>query len=99
MMTRFIESDEGLRRTGIRSLGLVESDEATAALVEIYGNSQDPLTRKAIIEALFLSDDTSELIRIARTESDPELRKEAFRRLSLMDDDEALDFMMEILEN
>ncbi len=93
------ESDEELRREGIRGLGLVDSDEASAALVEIYGSSQDPQTREAIIEALFLSDDTSELITIARTESDPDLRKEAFHRLSQMDGDEALDFMTEILEN
>lgn len=93
------ERDEGLRREGIRGLGLVDSDRASAALVEIYDSAQDPETREAIIEALFLSDDTSELIRIARTESDPGLRREALHRLSLMDDEEALDLMMEILEN
>ncbi len=93
------ERDGKLRRAGIRSLGLVGSEEATAALAEIYDGSSDTETREAIIEALFLSDDAGELIRIARAESDPELRKKAFHRLSLMDDDEALDFMMEVLEN
>ena len=93
------ESDETLRRAGIRSLGLVDSDQASMALVEIYDGTRDPETRSAIIEALFLSDDVQELIRIARAESDPELRKEALHRLSLMDDEEALDLMMEILEN
>ncbi len=93
------ESDEELRRTGIRNLGLVGSSKASAALVELYGRSQDGETREAIIEALFLSDNAGELIRIARTESDPELRRAAFRRLSLMDDDAALDFMVETLEN
>ncbi len=93
------ESDEELRRAGIRSLGLVDSDEASSALVEIYGQSKDAVTREAIIEAFFLSDDASELIQVARTETDPGLRKTAFERLSLMDDEAALDFMMEILEN
>ncbi len=93
------ESDAELRRAAIRNLGLVGSEEASAALAELYDHSQDQETREAIIEALFLSDNTGELIRIARTESDPELRRAAFRRLSLMDADEALDFMTEILEN
>ena len=93
------ESDEELRRDGIRSLGLVDSDEASAALVDIYDSSGDSATREAILEALFLSDDAAELIRIARAEKDPELREHAFHRLSLMDDEAALDFMMEILEN
>ena len=92
------ESDEGLRRAAIRSLGLVDSDQASAVLVEIYGQSQSTETREAIIQALFLSDDVQELIRIARDETDPELRKTAVRRLSLMDSEEALDFMMQILE-
>lgn len=92
------ETDSGLRRAAIRSLGLVDSRAATAVLGEIYGESADKETREAILEALFLSDDSTELIRIARTETDPQLRKEAFQKLSLMDDDAAIDFMMEILD-
>ena len=87
-----------LPHSAIRSLGLIDSDPATAALLEIYGQSSDTETREAIIKALFLSDDAAELIQIARTESDPQLRKSAFHRLSLMDDEAAVDFMMEILE-
>ena len=92
------ESNESLRRSAIRSLGLIDSDAATTALLEIYNDSQDNETRGEIINALFLSDDAGELIQIARTESVPELRKEAFDRLALMDSEEAVDFMMEILE-
>ena len=93
------ETDEGLRRAAIRSLGLVDSSAATAALVEIYGEVQDTETREAIIEAMFLSDDATRLIEIARTETDPRLRKSAFQRLSLMDDEKAIEFMMEILDD
>ncbi len=50
------ESDEELRRTGIRSLGLVDSDEASAALVEIYGQSSD-----GEFERLSLMDDEAAL--------------------------------------
>lgn len=64
----------------------------------MYDKVSDTPSRRSIIEALFLSDRVDELIRIAKEESDPELRKEAVRRLALMDSEEALDFLMEILD-
>ncbi len=92
------ESNEEMRRKAIHSLGLVDSAAASTALGEIYTSTSDVETRKAIIRAHFLSDNVEQLIEIARTESNLELRKVAIQQLSLIDDDQALDFMMELLE-
>ncbi|MEM7583135.1 MAG: HEAT repeat domain-containing protein [Acidobacteriota bacterium] len=92
------DPDQEMRRKAIRSLGLVDSKAANQALGDIYRSTSDGDTRKAIIQAFFLSDDVEQLIEIARTETSVDLRKHAIQQLSLMDDDRALDFMIEILE-
>ena len=46
-----------------------------------------------------MSGHATHLIEIARTETDPELKKAAIRQLGMVDSEEALEFMMEILED
>ncbi len=92
------ESNADLRRQAIESLGFVGSEKAADALDSLYRDHTDFETRQAVIEALFMTDDTEKLLRIARNETDARLRREAVERLSMMDSEEAIAFMMELLE-
>lgn len=92
------EADPELKGLAIKNLGLTGSAEARDFLVGVYRRESDPDLKKDVQKALFLSQATSELITIARGETDPELRKSAIRNIGLIGSDEAVEFMMEILE-
>ncbi|CAN5689082.1 hypothetical protein BH18ACI5_BH18ACI5_05140 [soil metagenome] len=91
------EQNPELRRTAIRNLGLMGARSSADALVEIYGSETDLTVRKAVIQALALSDNAAQLVAIARKEEDPALRKEIISRLSHMNSKIATDYMIEIL--
>ena len=100
--TRMIELAKGeqnpeLRREAIRNLGLMGSKGTGEALVEIYGSDRDATVRKAVITALFHSDNAAALVAIARKEEDPTLKKEIVSRLSHMNSKVAIDYMLEII--
>lgn len=67
--------------------------------------AQDPqnrpgeLTVAAVLHGLIMQGNSQALIRIARTEEDRELRMEAVRALASMDSDEAVEFLMELLDD
>lgn len=92
------ESNKELRHQAIESLGFVGSKQASEVLDALYRDSKDFEIRQAVIEAFFMNDDTERLLRIARNETDSRLRREAFERLSMMDSEEAVSFMLELLE-
>ncbi len=66
--------------------------------MEVYRSESGREVKQAALEGLFLSRSAAELIGIARAETDPELRKAAIRYLGMTGSQEAVDFMMEILE-
>ncbi|MCP4664039.1 MAG: tetratricopeptide repeat protein [bacterium] len=92
------EGNEDLRRQAIESLGFLGSGKALDVLDSLYRDSEDFVTRQAVIEAFSMNDDTERLLRIARNETDARLRREAIERLSMTDSEEAVEFMMELLE-
>lgn len=92
------EPDPELRRLAIRNLGLTGSDAGRSFLAEVYRRESDRELKEDVLKALFLSRGASELIAIARGETDPELKKHAVKNLALIGSEEAVEFMMEILE-
>ena len=91
------EREPQLRREAIRKLGLIGGTGKT--LLGIYNSETNVDAKEAVIEALFLQDDARTLIDISRRETNPQLRREALQKLSLMNDEEALQYMLQILEN
>lgn len=91
------EKDPELRRDAIRKLGMM-GDETAPTLLALYNAESSVAAKKAVIEALFLQGNARPLIDISKKEKNPELRKSAMHKLSLMDDDEALAYMLQILE-
>lgn len=92
------EKDPSLRREAIRKLGLMGGKTASS-LLSLYNSESTVEGKKAVIEALFLQDNVRALIDLSKKETNPHLRKEALQKLSIMDDDEALKYMLQILED
>ncbi len=92
------EKDLELRRTAIRNLGLVHSDESAKALQAIYTKEADRGLKEEVLNAYFLQGNATSLVAVARNEKDPELKKVAVQKLSLMHSKEATDYLMELLQ-
>jgi len=91
------EKDPALRREAIRKLGLM-GGTTSATLLSLYNAETSFEGKKAVIEALFLQGNARALIDLSKKETSLPLRKEALRKLSIMDDEEALKYMLLILE-
>jgi thioredoxin-like negative regulator of GroEL len=91
------EQDPELRRKAIRNLGIAGGMSAAPSLVATYKKNEDPATRKAVAQALFLAGDSHDLVELARAEKDPGLKQSLVQQLSLMHSKEATDYMLEIL--
>jgi hypothetical protein len=92
------ETDPELKALAIRNLGLTHGDAARSFLVDVYRRESGRELKKDVLRSLFLAQASAELIGIARSETDPELRKHAVRQIALIGSDDAVEFMMEILE-
>lgn len=92
------EKDPQLRRDAIRGLGLIGSKTGPTLLSLYASGDTDVESKKAIIEAFFLQNNARALIDLSKKETNQTLRKAALQKLSLMNDDEALAYMLQILE-
>jgi hypothetical protein len=92
------DKDPELRRTAIRNLGLIHSDDSAKALQSIYAKETDRGVKEEVLKALFLQGNAAAIVAIARNEKDPELKKTAVSKLSIMHSKEATDYLMEILQ-
>ncbi|HYI11897.1 MAG TPA: hypothetical protein VEK57_22770 [Thermoanaerobaculia bacterium] len=90
------EKNPQLRKEAIQKLGLMGSG-TTATLLEIYRTDTDEDVKEAVINGLFLQSNARALIDLSKKEKNKELRNRALQRLSLMNNDEALEYMLEIL--
>ncbi len=90
------EKDPELRKEAIQKLGLM-GGKTSATLAALYANESDPEVKEAVIDAYFLQGNARALIDLSKKEKNKELRNEAIQKLSLMNDEEALQFMLEIL--
>ena len=91
------EQDPDLRRKAIRNMGANGGSAAIPLLLSIYSKSSDEESKKAVIDALFVADDSHDLVAMARAEKDPTTKREIVGKLALMHSKEATDYMMEIL--
>lgn len=90
------ERDPQLRREAIRKLGLMGG--SGTVLQQIYAAETTAQGKEAVIEAYFLQGNARALIDVAKKEKNQSLRKEALQKLSIMNNDEALQYMLEILD-
>ena len=91
------EPNPELRSKAIRNTGIAGGMSEAPTLVAAYKKNTDPETKKAVIQALFLANDSHDLVALARAESNPTLKQEIVQQLSIMHDKEATDYMVEIL--
>jgi len=91
------EQDPELRRKAIRNMGATGGSAVVPALLSIYSKSSDEESKKAVIDALFVADDSHDLVAMARAEKDPATKRDIVGKLALMHSKEATDYMLEIL--
>jgi len=92
------ETDPALRRTAVRTLGLLGSERTGPMLVSLYQSDHDPEVKREALRGLFIQNNAHALVQLARAEKDPALRSEIVKQLSLMGHSkEALDYLMEVL--
>jgi HEAT repeat protein len=101
-LTRLTELAKGeqnpeLRLLAVRNLGMMGSKRTQDTLLEIYGSDKNPDIRKAVINALFISNNAEGLVALARKESDPAMKKDMVSKLSNMHSKVATDYLIEIL--
>lgn len=92
------EKNIDVRRSAVRNLGLIHSEESGKALSTMYGKESDRSLKEEILNALFLQNNAPAIVAIARAEKDPGLKKVAVQKLSMMNSKEGSDYMMEILQ-
>ena len=90
------EKDPKLRAEAIRKLGLMGGKTAQT-LLGFYATG-DENVKDAVIDALFVQGNAKALIDLAKKESDRELKRQILKKLSVMGDDDAVAYMLEILE-
>jgi HEAT repeat protein len=98
------ESDLRLRRAAIQALGMVGNGEDEdggalgAELLELYENNDDAEIRESILNALWMRGDAGSLIGLYESTEDPELRRRIVQALSMVDSDEAVEFLIGLIE-
>ncbi|HEX8618813.1 MAG TPA: HEAT repeat domain-containing protein [Thermoanaerobaculia bacterium] len=92
------EKDPELREDAIKKLGLMGS-KTSPALLSLYAHETNADVKEAVIDALFLQNNARALIDLSRRETDKELKNRAIKKISLMQNDEALEYMLQILND
>lgn len=92
------ETDPVLRRRAIEYLGVSGGERSGTILAELYQTAASQEERRQIIEALFIQNNVPALVEIIQSESDTQLKRMALERLSLLGSDEAVDFLIEALQ-
>jgi hypothetical protein len=92
------EKDPELREDAIKKLGLM-GNKTAPLLLSLYANETSVDVKDAVIDALFLQGNARALIDISKRETNKELKRQAMKKLSLMQNDEALEYMLQILND
>ncbi|CAN5732674.1 hypothetical protein BH10ACI4_BH10ACI4_10220 [soil metagenome] len=82
----------------IQSVGVFLGKKDNATLVEVYRGSSDPKIKRAVVSALFISQDAPRLVELAKNEKDLDLKRRIVSQLAMMKDPAATDYMMELLK-
>lgn len=73
-----------LQLKAVELVGVMRTADGGRLLAEIYGTTQDPAVKRAILRGYHVSQDRERLMAAARQETAPELRLEAVRQLGAM---------------
>ncbi|NKB88222.1 MAG: tetratricopeptide repeat protein [Acidobacteria bacterium] len=102
------EPDIELKRTAIQGLGMVHGEhdedggvddaEVQAALLDLYRANQDQEIRGSILSAFMMRGDATALIDLYDQTEDVDNRRRIVQMLSMVDSDEAVDFLIRIIE-
>lgn len=92
------ERDPELRAVAIRNLGLTGSRSAPI-LLQLYATETSSDIKEAVIEGLFVQGNARALIDLSKKEKNKELKREIIQKLSVMGSDEAVKYMLEILND
>ncbi len=90
------EKDTKLRAEAIQKLGLMGKKSAPA-LLGFYATG-DHEVKEAVINGLFVMGNAKALIELARKETNRQMKKEILQKLSVMGSDDAVAYMLELLE-
>jgi HEAT repeat protein len=90
------EKDGELREEAIQKLGLMGKKTAPL-LLQLYATETDPEIKEAVLDGLFVQGNARALIDLSKKEKNRELKKEILQKLSVMGNKEAIDYMLEIL--
>ena len=95
-----LEKDPDVRRSAVRALGRMKTDQTGKMHADMYGTEQDVETRRAVIAALSAQNNAEALVAIARKEQSLELKRDIVKRLSDLAPKSkvAADFLMEIIK-
>ncbi len=98
------ESDIELRRAAIRGLGMVRhrgegsGGDLAMALLDLYRTNDDVELREAVLNALWMRGEARPLIGLYEETDDPDLRRRIVQALSMVNDEEAVAFLIRIIE-
>jgi HEAT repeat protein len=90
------DKDPEVRQDAIRKLGIMGKRTAPM-LIAFYANETSPDIKDAVIDALFVQSNARALIDLAKKETNRSLKREILQKLSVMNNKEAIDYMLEIL--
>jgi hypothetical protein len=91
-------SNPDLQLRAVRYLGVMSGADNVRLLDEIYKSNPDIAVKRAVVQALFVSNAAPQLVAMARAEKDPAMKKDIVSKLSVMKSKEATDYLVELLK-
>jgi HEAT repeat protein len=92
------EKDPELRAAAIRAVGIAGNKKNGDALVAFYAPGEPEDVRRAVVQALMMTDATDKMVDLYRKETDPGLRRELLTQITTSDPDAALELIDQALK-
>ena len=92
------KGDLDLRVEAVRKIGIVQSDDARAALREVYTGATEPRIREAALQGMMIAGDEQGLLTLYRAARTSDEKRALLRYLSMMNGDAALQAIDAALE-
>lgn len=90
------DKNPDVREEAIRKLGIMGKKTAPM-LLAFYANESSLHIKEAVLDALFVQSNARALIDLAKKETNRSLKREILQKLSVMNNKEAIDYMLELL--
>ena len=92
-------SDPTMRVEAVQKIGIIGSDQARAALREIYSRATDAQVREAALQGMMISDDEKGILELYRAAKTSDEKRVLLRYLSMLNGDAALQAIDAALED